>query len=99
VLSIIDDTDLDTIVDNDFTGKTSIEALTLNNDNANVITLGTKAAATGIATVTLGSGDDDLTIDSGYTGSVTVDGGANGANTISLANSSATASITGGIRH
>ena len=96
VLSIIDDTNLDTIVDNDFTGKTSIEALTLNNDDANSITLGSKAAATGIATVTLGSGDDDLTVDSGYTGSITVDGSANGANTISLANSSAAASVTGG---
>ncbi|MDC1233519.1 hypothetical protein N8Z44_01215 [Planktomarina temperata] len=96
VLSIIDDTDADTIVDNDFTGKTSIEALTLNNDDANSITLGSKAAATGIATVTLGSGDDDLTVDSGYTGSITVDGSANGANTISLANSSAAASVTGG---
>jgi Ca2+-binding RTX toxin-like protein len=91
---VLEMTNASTVVDNDFTGKTSIETLLLSN-NANSVTLGSKAVATGIVTVTGGSTTDAITLDSGYTGSITITSGG-GTDTITLTNSSATVAFTGG---
>ena len=85
-------TNASTVVDNDFTDKTSIETLTFANA-AHTVTLGSKAQATGIVTVTGNADVDTITLDSGYTGSVTISTAA-GADIIDLSSSSATVTFT-----
>ena len=88
-------TDTGTIVDNDFTGKTSIEVL--DNDNVAITaTLGAKASAAGLTTFTSGTANDTVTLDSGFTSSITVDLSAGGANAVVLTAYTGTATITGG---
>lgn len=62
-----------TIADSAFTNVTSVEVLKVASGAGSGITLDTKAQAAGIATVTeTGTGNLNLTIDTGYTGTVTV---------------------------
>ena len=89
---VLNVTNASTVVDNDFTDKTSIETLTFANA-AHTVTLGSKAQATGIVTVTGNADVDTITLDSGYTGSVTISTAA-GADIIDLSSSSATVTFT-----
>jgi Ca2+-binding RTX toxin-like protein len=93
-IQMVSDAGADTIVDNDFSFKTSIEALTLVN-NGNTVTIDTKAAAMGLTTVTGGTGADSLTANSGFTNNLTFDGSANGTYTVDVSATSGTLSYTG----
>jgi hypothetical protein len=85
-------TDAVTVIDNGFTSITSIEKLLLSN-NTNAVTLGAKAAAAGISTITGGTGADTITLVAGFTNNVTITGAA-GANVLALGAFTGTANIT-----
>ena len=71
-----------TLTDGAFTNKTTVEGLTAA-DATNSLTLGTKAADAGLATVTGGSGDDTVNA-STFDGSLTVTTGSGSDDTITL---------------
>jgi len=93
-IAIADDSGADAFIDNDFTGVTSVEALTFAN-NATTITIGAKGAAAGISSITGGTAADTFTLASLFTNNVTLSGGG-GADSFVLTSYSGTASITGG---
>jgi Ca2+-binding RTX toxin-like protein len=92
-IHVIDDA---SIIDNDFTNITLVEALLADDasDN-NTIVLGTLAAAAGISTITGGLGVDNITLGAGFTNNVTIVGGGD-LDIYNLSAFTGTASITGG---
>jgi len=69
-------TDDNTVVDADFTLVSNVETLTASADIDSTINVGTLAAAAGIVTITLtgeaGGDTDTVTVEAGYTGTLTV---------------------------
>ena len=94
-IQMVSDAGADVIVDNDFSNKTSIEALTLVNNN-NTVTIGAKATAMGLTTITAGTGTDGITADSGFSNNLTIDGSGNGTYTVNVASATGTLDYTGG---
>ncbi len=86
--------DAATVIDTDFTLATSVETIELA-DATNTVTLNSKAAAAGIVTFTGGTGDDTLTLSSGFTNNITITGGA-GDDTMTFTDYTGTATVTGG---
>ena len=89
---ILELTDDNTVIDADFTNITNVETLTAAADKDSTFTLGSSAAAAGIATVTLTgetTGDtDSLTVQAGFTTDLTVnlDDDAKAGNTVDATN-------------
>jgi len=66
------DSDADTVTDADFTKVTSVETVAAASSTALTITLGSLAQAAGVTTISTDTGNDVVTIGSGYTGALTV---------------------------
>ena len=89
-------TDDASVVDADFTLVTNTETLTSTADEDLVASLGSLAAAAGIVTVTFAAedtGNDSLTVEAGYTGTLTVNLDDTTVNTVDASASAATMSI------
>ena len=95
-LTIVSDGDADVIVDNYFTGVTTVETLTLAAGGNDTVTLGSRASAAGIATIVLSTANDSVTLDSGFASDITLDGSNNGTYTLDVSSGTGAVTITGG---
>lgn len=82
-----------TVVDSAFRNVTNIENLTVTNNQDLVVTMNANASASGIAQITGTGGNDNITIQSGFTNAVTVALGT-GNDTVSAGGSNASVTVS-----